>query len=93
MGIQASLANLIKIVLEQQNVLLKLLKETEREADEPVLEPPPSRPKPPPPNETYQQMLLRRHREDVAAGRAIDMRAMGLSIPKPKPPRKPSWDR
>jgi hypothetical protein len=56
MGIQASLANLIKIVLEQQNVLLKLLKETEREADEPVLEPPPSRP-PPPPIETPQGQL------------------------------------
>lgn len=43
--------------------------------------------------ETYREMLLRRNREEVAAGKAVSMNDLLRSIPKPKLPRRPSWDR
>jgi hypothetical protein len=54
---------------------------------EPVL-----KPEPVPACETEMQRLQRFARDDVRAGRAVGMNDMLRSIPRTKPPRKPSWD-
>ena len=83
-------AELVRLIIEHENKLLQLILDHERKVD--VSAPEPVRqPEPAPANETYTERLYRLAREDAAAGRSISMNDMLRSIPKPKPPRKPSW--
>ena len=83
---------LVKLPFEHEHKLLQLLREYERKADAPAPRPAPARqPEPVPANETHVERLQRLAREDAAEGRAVSMNDMLRSIPKPNPPRRPSW--
>jgi hypothetical protein len=84
----ASDIELAKAIADQ---LVKHLRPQERKNDAPEwLEPPPPKPEPIPKHETYIEMLQRRARDDVRAGRAVSMNALGRSVAKVKKlPRAP----
>ena len=80
---------------ELLELIIRIL-DRERSARAPAPQPEPEpvfKPEPVPAYETEMQRLQRLARDDVRAGRAIDMNDLLRSIPKPKPPRKPSWER
>jgi hypothetical protein len=86
-----------RFILEHERLLIKALTEAfkpdEPSHPDPAPEPPPFKPEPIPPHETEDQRLKRRARDDVRAGRAVDMATMGRAIPKPRPPRAPGMQR
>jgi hypothetical protein len=54
----------------------------------------PALPHEPEPNPlSYMEQLRQRNIADARAGKCVDMNDLLRSIPKPRPPRKPSWDR
>jgi hypothetical protein len=67
--------------------LIQLIVGLKRKVDAPVA------PKPKPEPEPKPLSHMQRALNDVRAGKAIDMNDLLRSIPKPKPPRKPSWER
>jgi hypothetical protein len=83
-------SKLAKFFAERDRELLKFLKQYAVGDDAPAPEPAPPKPEPIPKGETYQEMLQRKIRDDVRAGRAISMTALGKSIPRAKPPSRPS---
>ena len=56
---------------------------------EPTVEPTPEAEAKPEPGS---QEWYRRLPEPVDKPDTIDMRSMGMSVPKPRPPRRPSWE-
>jgi hypothetical protein len=79
-------AELIEIIIE-----LDRKRRAKAASSDPAPEQPEFKPESVPPNETHEQMLKRRMRNDVDAGRSITMNEIARSVPKPRPPRKPSW--
>ena len=68
--------------------LIQLIIDRERKVDAPS--PPPS-PKTEP--LSYLEQLRQRALADEREGKCITMNTLLWSIPKPRPPRKPSWSR
>jgi hypothetical protein len=63
--------------------LIQLILDRERKLDAPS---------PPKPFE-YMEQLRQRNLADECAGKCVTMNTLLRSIPKPRPPRRPSWDR
>jgi hypothetical protein len=42
---------------------------------------------------TWLEQMRQRNIDDARAGKCIEMNALARSVPRPKPPRKPSWER
>lgn len=74
--------------------LVDLALRRERQAEAPV-EPEPVEPEPEPPaaSETNMERWQRLALESEQRGESVTMNSLLRSIPRPKPPRKPSWDR
>ena len=81
---------LVKLLIEHQQKLIRLLGAHERKVDAPPPEPPEPAPRPKfksGTQEWYRQLPPPKTNDGVS------MNKLARSVPKPRPPRKPSWER